>query len=252
MTPRPLLIPLALIAFGTTAAADTVRFDFSGLVETASRTIGVPGAIDSGASGATAYTATALFDTDVTPGVDIFGRRNFSDALIGFEATFGTLGTVTLNRTATASQNPTGGTLSGFFGYQGDPINPRVDALDGSVNGFEALLGSFRLSAFPGEQDFFADADDLLSGVGNLLTFERTSTDSFELSFLPGPGGFFLPFIVADIGEGTFTRVPDAVDPGLPTTPTNPPLPAPIPLPAGAPLLLGAFALLGLGARRRG
>ena len=259
----PLIATLATLP-AIPAAAETIRLDFSGLVETASAALGVPGTIDSGAAGATGYTATALFDTDVAPGVDIFGRRNFEGALLGLEATFGDLGTVALNQAATASQSPTSAAVAGFFGYGGDAINPEIDALDGTVNGFDAVFGNFSLSPFPGEPEFFADVDDLLSGIEDSLSFDRTSFDTFELSFEPVSGPF-RGFIVADIAEGVFSfadgdagagggeggtggEEPGMGGGGMDGGGTGGEgggmgggeVPAPIPLPASLPLLLTA------------
>jgi hypothetical protein len=239
---RSCLLPLVAAALTTTAAhADTIRFDFSGLVETASARLDLPGAIDAGPEGATAYTATAIFDTDAAVSVDTFGSAVFADALISFEASFGAAGSVSLNQSADVRQSGFSGTVSTNFGTAGTLISPAVDALDGAIQGREALFGNFRLSSFPGEPDFFTDADELLSGVVDVLTFDRTSFNSFELSLAPDGSGSARAFVIADIGSGTFTRIDDI---------TPPPPPAPIPLPASGLLLLGALGLMGI--RRKG
>ncbi|WP_308918073.1 VPLPA-CTERM sorting domain-containing protein [Jannaschia sp. LMIT008] len=222
------------LALATPVSADTVRFDFSGVVETSN--IGVPGTIDSG-TGATAFTASAVFDADVTPTVDVFGRRLFTDALIAFEATIGG-DTVTLNQSAFARQS-SGSRVTGFFGSTGSAIEPPTDALDGSVNGFAALAGNFEIVPFPGEPDYVTDIDVLLSGVGTgTVSLGRTSFDTFELTLDRGAGGGLTGFVIADILDGTLTRVPPVTDP------------APIPLPAAGWLLaLGLAGLCGYARR---
>ena len=246
-----LAVALGMVA--GTASAAVIQLDFTGLVETSN--FGVPGTVDSGADGAVSYTATALFDTTVgAPGVDVFGRRTFADALTGFTATFSTGDVVTLNQPGAVRQSQQD-RIEALFGDGGSAIADPNDALDGTVNGLEAVFGNFEIASTTAVgPDLFTDIDLLLSAIGtDVVTFDETSFDSFELSF-DRPGSFARGLIIADIAEGSFRTVgtpppPPTPEPPLPNP--EPPLPpAPVPLPASGLLLLGAVGLLGL--RRRG
>ena len=243
--PAALLAVLPVLPVG----AETIRFEFSGVVEASNFSLPDAG---------TAYSAFALFDTDVEPEApDVFGRRNFLGALTAFEATVGGE-TVTLNQAATAQQSGAD-LVSGIFGRGGTLISPGVDALDGSIGGLEALYGNFEVASFPGEPDFFTDIAELLSGIDeDGLSFDRTSFDTFELTF-DNPGVFGDGFIIADIAEGAFLFADDGD--GGPGGgggggtggggTGGGETPAPIPLPAGGALLLTALPLLGARHRLR-
>ena len=249
------LLALAAALPALPVLADTVRFEFSGVVETSTDNLGLGGTVLGGTG--TAYTAVALFDRDVPANApDIFGGITFPGALIALEADFG--GEVVTLSTPGDVRQSGADLVTASFGRRATAITPGIDALDGTVNGVGAVFGNFQIASFPGEDDFFDALDDLLSGVGpDGIAFDRTSFDTFEITFEQG-------FLIADIAEGVLSIFEDEGEggdgegdgeggdggngeggdggegPGGGDTPT------PVPLPAGGLLLLAALAALRL------
>lgn len=229
---------VALLALPASAAI--VRFDFSGTTFAENQSLPRD----------QAYTATAVFDTDVTPTTQPPSNDQiFEDALLSFSIAIGDA-TLTANQPGRAVQSGPGGQDGGSqFGFDlgaRSAFDPVIDAIDGTVTGTDGrvydpqTLGATLLFSFASDTFLFDDPMALLNAVA--------------------PGSpVSLP---TDVPVGTFTQInfvsdgPSAnldftVDSGvLSVVEPEPPLPpAAIPLPASGVLLFGSLA--GLAALRR-
>lgn len=240
-----LLAAPAALALAAPAGAATIRFDFSGTTFAENQSLPRD----------QAYTATAVFDTDVTPITQPpFSDQIFNDALVAFEITIGGE-TLTANRPGRAIQDGPGGQDGASnFGFDlgaRNAFDPVVDALDGSITGtdgrvYEAqTLGATLLFSFASDTFLYDDVTQLLNAVEPgtpvaLPTDIRVGTFT-QINFVSDGPPASLDF---RIDSGSFTVVDDDGGNGGGGTPPV------IPLPASGLLLLGGLAALGAWRRR--